>query len=680
MTRILRPTAGRNRRKISFLPSALILSFSLLAMFMLAGCSRKKFGQPEVYRLVDHLDQVEFLASPFPELIPGEKPLASKDKTDKILDGRKRLIESLIEPVYWVAITSHPLLLKFTKTPVLPQEVGQRTRNVLVAPPKTVFRTQQKIAAGSVLEFGLGVLNARFEDLKGGIQFRILASGPSADTPRVLYSRTLQPGLQPRDQRWIDSRVDLKDFAGQKIWLTFETAESGVEESPSPFVSAWVNPVILKKPAAPRLSVILISLDTLRPDHLSCYGYGRPTSPHLDSLAREGVLFKNAISQAPYTLPSHMSMLTSLYPSFHGVNFVENGVALEEGVPTLADFFYRQGYRTWAITSGGQMNHSYGFFNGFETYIEYWISTDDLERKVGETIAFLDDHRDGGVFVFFHAYGTHTPYRPRPPYNIFVDPDYKGPADGELTAIVNLNKSTAPIDREDVEHVIALYDGTIRQVDEAIGRLLDYLKESGQNQRTLVVITSDHGEEFLEHHKIGAHSHTLFDELLRVPLIFCGPGIPARDSAVEEQVQSIDIAPTLLELARIDPGRAKFQGRSLLSLIQGRRKGQIETYAFSERLPADDTHWRSVRTPGYKFILLQDVQDGTSKNYFFFDLLKDPGEQKSLVLSPGRRKDWEDRIQFLIEANRRSLLRAPGKKRALDSKTLEILRALGYIR
>jgi len=648
-------------------------------MLVLINCSQKKFDQPAVFRLVDHLDQVEFVASPFPELILGEKSLTPKDKTDKILDGRKRLIENLIEPVYWAPMTSHPLVLKFTKTPVLEREVAQHTRNVLVAPPKTVFRTHQKIAEGSVLEFGLGVLNARFKDLKGGVQFRILASEPSADIPRVLYSRTLQPGLQPRDQRWIDSHVDLKDFAGRKIWLTFETAESGVEESPYPFVSAWANPVILKKSASPRLSVILISLDTLRPDHLSCYGYGRPSSPRLDNFAREGVLFRNAISQAPYTLPSHVSMLTSLYPSFHGVNFVENGVALEDGVPTLADFFYRQGYRTWAITGGGQMNHSYGLFNGFENYIEYWISTDDLERKVEETIAFLDNHKDGGVFVFFHAYGAHTPYRPRPPYNIFVNTDYKGPADGELATIAKLNKSTAPMDQKDVEHVIALYDGTIRQVDDGIGRLLDYLKESGQNRRTLVVITSDHGEEFLEHHKMGTHSHTLFDELLRVPLIFWGPGIPARDSAVEEQVQSIDITPTLLELARIDPGRAKFQGRSLLSLIQGKRKGKVETYAFSERLPADDTHWRSVRTPNYKFILLQDVKDGRSLNYFFFDLLKDPGEQKSLVLSPGRRKAWEDRIQFLIEANRRNLLRAPGKKRTLDSKTLEILRALGYI-
>ncbi len=144
-------------------------------------------------------------------------------------------------------------------------------------------------------------------------------------------------------------------------------------------------------------------------------------------------------------------------------------------------------------------------------------------------------------------------------------------------------------------------------------------------------------------------------------------------------MHSIDITPTLLDLASIDPGGAKFQGRSLLSLIQGKKKGQTETYAFSERLPADDTHWRSARTPGSKFILFQDVKDGTSQNYFFFDLHKDPGEQKSLVLSPGRRKEWEDRIQFLIEANRRNLLRAPEKKRALDSKTLEILRALGYI-
>jgi arylsulfatase A-like enzyme len=678
MSQIQCPASARKHKTVVPWSSALALGFSLLALLVLTGCNSKK-SSTHIFRLIDHLDQVEFLASPFPELIPGGKTSAAADKIKKILDKRKQLVETLIEPGYWAALASHPLALKCTKFHVLPREVGLSTRDVFVAPPQTVFRIQRKISAGSVLEFGLGILNARTEDLKGAIQFKILASSTSTGLPRVIYSRTLPPGILRRDQCWIDSRVDLKDFTDQTIWLTFETAESGVKESPSPFVSAWVNPVIIEKPAAPRLSVILISLDTLRPDHLSCYGYGRPTSPHLDNLAKEGVLFKTAISQAPYTLPSHMSMLTSLYPSFHGVNFVEDGVALDESVPTLADFFYRQGYRTWAITGGGQMDRSYGFSRGFENYIQYTARTEDLEKKVGETIAFLEDHKDGDVFVFFHVYGTHVPYHPRSSYNIFVDPDYEGPADGEIATIANLNKNIASIDKNDVEHVIALYDGTIRQTDEAIGRLLDYLKDSGLDQRTLVIVTSDHGEELLEHSKIAVHSHTLFDELLRVPLIFRGPGIPARDSALEEQVQSIDITPTILELARIDPGRAKFQGRSLLSLIQGKRKGKAEKYAFSERLPSDDTHWRSVRTPNYKFILLQDVKDGTSMNYFFFDLLKDPGEQKSLVLSPGRRKAWEDRIQFLIEANRRNLLRAPEKKRTLDSKTLETLRALGYI-
>lgn len=205
-------------------------------MLVLSSCGQKKFAKPDVFRLIDHLDKVEFVASPFPELIPGKKRLEAKDRTEKILARRNQVIESLIEPIYWEKIAVHPLVLKFTKIPVLRQEVGQRTKNVLVVPPKTVFRIRRKIAAGSVLEFGLGVLNARFEDLHGGIQFRILASGSSADNPRIVYSRTLQPRLEPRDLRWIDALVDLKDFAGEKIWLTFETAESGGEASPAPFI------------------------------------------------------------------------------------------------------------------------------------------------------------------------------------------------------------------------------------------------------------------------------------------------------------------------------------------------------------------------------------------------------------------------------------------------------------
>ncbi len=416
-------------------------------------------------------------------------------------------------------------------------------------------------------------------------------------------------------------------------------------------------------------------MDTLRADHLGCYGYQRDTSPTLDQMARQGVLFKSAVSQAPYTLPSHMSLLTSLYPSFHKVNKPRQSY-LNPEITTLAEILYNQGYRTWAIAGGGQISQAYGFADGFEAYNAYSSLQGDVNRKVRETIRFLDQEKENNFFIFFHSYQIHSPYTPPPPYDEMFGADYHGSIDGEIETIEAINKGSIEITQADLDRIISLYDGEIRESDDSLAELFDYLKREGLESNTLVIFTSDHGEEFGEHGKVGTHSRTLYDEVIRIPLIFKLPGTIVLGRTVEEQVQSVDIVPTLLDLAGVDY-RGNLQGTSLTKWLTSETGVGDPTYAFGERLGADGNILRSVRDKRFKYIF-RDNRKTEGKEHFYFDLEKDPGEQEGIPLSPDRLRELAQKLSFLIEEDESN--RSRERSRQVDEKTLDALRELGYIK
>jgi arylsulfatase A-like enzyme len=455
--------------------------------------------------------------------------------------------------------------------------------------------------------------------------------------------------------------------------MTSASDETTARENPS----AWINPVFIEPNTEKKVNVILISFDALRADHLSSYGYFRETSPNIDRLAQEGVLFRNTIAQAPYTVSSHMSLLTSLYPSFHTVNTLEEGY-LPPFIPTLAEILYNNGYRTWSTTGGGQIHHRFGFSKGFETSIENQAREKDVERKVNEIINFLENERDNNLFIFLHTYKVHSPYSPQPPFDTLFDPDYQGPIDGAIETLRKINTNEIPCSERDKEHIIALYDGEIRDADKGLARLIDYLERTSLAKNTLIIITADHGEEFGEHGKIGAHSHTLYDELLKVPLILRLPGVLPEGKAIATQVQSIDILPTILDITGVRWKKPNFQGKSLWPLIQAKKKIRWEEAAFSERLASDGNHWRSFRTPSCKYIFRTAKKRGKTE-HFYFDLDQDPSEKKSLELDALLTQKMFGKIEFLLEAEKKNAV-LQGKKQKLDEKTLETLRALGYIR
>jgi arylsulfatase A-like enzyme len=510
-------------------------------------------------------------------------------------------------------------------------------------------------------------------DKTGGITFAILAEDLKNGNKKIVYSHTLHPHENLKDRRWLKGQVDLSAYRGRPVSLEFKTDLDG----PSPIgpSAAWANPVLAAKDAKPRHpNIVLISADTLRADHLGCYGYPRKTTPALDRLTARSVRFERAVSQAPYTLSSHMSILTSLYPSFHKVNRIEAD-RLDSAILTLAEAMYNGGYRTWAVTGGGQVGSDYGFAEGFESYLEFTSRKDDVRQKVAETIRFMDENPEAPVFIFFHTYKPHPPYRPRPPYDTMFDPEYTGTIDGEISTITAINDGKIRASRADLDHLIALYDGAIREMDDQLNELFVYLQEKETERDSVILFTSDHGEDFGEHGQYGVHSHTLFQELVSIPLVIQVPRMHSTGLSIPDQVQAIDIYPTILELAGVKPPDS-IQGRSLLSLLKTGKRNSRPKPAFSERIPTDTPRIRSSRTPNYSYFFMEDKEDGKN-DHLYFNLRRDPLEQRNLELPDDRVRALFKEILFLVEEGKK---RGKTQGSRMDPETVEILRTLGYIR
>jgi arylsulfatase A-like enzyme len=432
-----------------------------------------------------------------------------------------------------------------------------------------------------------------------------------------------------------------------------------------------------------KVNLILMSVDTLRPDHLGCYGYARDTSPSIDRLAREGALFRNAVSQSPWTLPSHASMFTSLYSREHGV--VRDDRSLAPRFDTLAEYVKDRGYRTAAFTGGGYMHRRFGLSQGFEVYEDtYADSTGTYQPFLdvhwsafrGMMLDWLEKNSGEPFFLFIHSYDVHKPYNPPARFVIPWYPECRGEiisfTGHDILVVKEENRQAeripvASLTPSQRDHVISHYDGEIRQLDEEIGILLRELERLGVLDETIVVLTSDHGEQFLEHGGLG-HRNTLFEEEMKVPLIVRIPSMIMAGTAVDEPVGLIDLMPSLLELLGVTHG--KLHGRSFLPLLVGHGKnGEI----FAEY---EEAGLSMVRKGNHKLIAAAG-----GRPLFLFDLALDPAEQENL-----RDRDFgkthelsallEERLASFGKAEKvEEAPEAPGENEYLRDQ----LKALGYI-
>lgn len=413
-----------------------------------------------------------------------------------------------------------------------------------------------------------------------------------------------------------------------------------------------------------RPDVLLISIDTLRADHLGCYGYPLETSPNLDRFAREeAIVFEQSVSQAPATIPSHASLFTSVIPPRHGL-FAQSGSRISKATPTIPEILARAGYATRSWNGGGQVRGGLGFGRGFERYES--LRDERFADVVDRAVAWLrEDPPDRPFFLFLHTYEVHAPYTPLLEHLDRFDQGYEGPLPIHLTPHLLGEITAHPEDYTDADrrHVVHTYDAEIHSMDAAFGRLVAFLRKTGRLDRMLVLFTSDHGEEFGEHGAVGLHARSLYEELVRVPLLLKLPGGRGAGRRVDAQVQGIDVMPTILAAAGVPPPPTA-EGVDLAEVLEGRvdpdRPAVAQRWSRDRRLPI------SVRTRRWK---LHDQK--------LFDLRDDPRETRD------RAAEEPEELARLraIQARARAAKPYPAESRtAIDPETREQLRQLGYVK
>ena len=426
--------------------------------------------------------------------------------------------------------------------------------------------------------------------------------------------------------------------------------------------------------AAPPPSVVLVVGDTLRADKLSCMGGPEGLTPYLDRIAAEGVRFEQARSHAPWTLPSTASLLTSLHPEEHGAGGrLGQFTQLDGEVRTVVRSFRDRGYRTHAIVNVLFLDPGlFGVTRDFESVDQQAFQTNVEVRAADATtraaLEWIDAHGDEGpFFLMVHYFDPHCVYAPPRAFRErWAEPADR---DGEWTfgtrpQMVAIRDGELSPAAATIRRAEALYNGEVAYLDAQIGRLDDGLAARGHRDGLVLAVTADHGEEFLDHGGF-EHGHTLYDELVRVPLLLRAPG-RLSPAVVDAPVRHIDLAPTLCELCDL-PQPTQFVGRSLLPLIDGGAAAPRPTLSHGNMWARPQTSWTSE---GWKLI----VREGAAPQ--LFHVADDPRELRDLA---GAEPEQVARLAAeleAVEAGMRALRR--GAAADLDPETRRVLSGLGY--
>ena len=426
-------------------------------------------------------------------------------------------------------------------------------------------------------------------------------------------------------------------------------------------------------------SVVFVILDAGRADHLGAYGYARGTTPHLDRLAREGVVFERAFTPAVYTLGAMSSVWTSQYPDRHHAD-VSFAARLPKGRLTLAELLGAQGIHTAGFVSNVIAGSFNGFDRGFAEFHEVWRdqATSDAGGLARTVPAWIAGQAGRRFFAYVHFREPHSPYDPPPPFDTRFGPDgaipkaaRRAPGDGWITEV---NQGRRPLSAAEKDHLVRLYDGNLAFADEVVGQIRAALEKAGLLERTVVIVSSDHGEGLFEHGWIG-HNVQLYDESMQVPLIVrlpAGKG-PAAGTRLGTLTDLLDVAPTIADLFGV-LGRGgsdrQFQGRSLLPTLTG---------AGGEAAILSRTVWErpryALRDAAYKFIY--DTRTGEEELY---DLARDPGETKNLVGSDPLRAAWSRQaLHHWMAGAAREATSGTLSPARLSREQCENLKALGYV-
>ncbi len=403
------------------------------------------------------------------------------------------------------------------------------------------------------------------------------------------------------------------------------------------------------------MNILIIAIDTLRAQQMSCYGYERRTTPAIDELASEGVLFEQMICSAIPTQPSFTTIYTGMHPMSHGIVANGGSAVLPRGVPLLPEILLKAGWTTCAVDN---LAHSKPWFHkGYEFYIDPSLRRPlrlsvTCEQQNRRAVEFLNQCGSERFFLFVHYWDPHTPYFPPKRYRTMF---YEG---DEATATDPQNEALEPLWRHplgqrwrdtwlklpegritDPEYIRALYDGSVRYADDGVNALLSALDASGQAENTLVVLMGDHGE-CLGEHGIWYDHHGLFDENMRVPFILRAPGQLPSGVRINSAVQTIDAAPTILDAVGIEP-HSSMDGQSLLSTIDPSLT-QLPPYEEPERVIASECTWQAkwtLRKPDARLILARSIDFYGSPPRELYDRIHDPKETRNIADEQPERAD-----------------------------------------
>lgn len=430
------------------------------------------------------------------------------------------------------------------------------------------------LAAGSTLRMAVGI------DPANRTPWTLRARAESADgLNRKIWSKTFDPLTE--GGRWVPFNLPLDGLPDPPLSIVLEADQA----DPAAGLAWWGDPRIEVPSGEEPMNVVIIMLDTLRADRMSAYGFERPTTPFLERwAASDAVVFENVVAPAPWTLPSHVSIFTGLNAIRHGVN---HHMTIPDSMDFLAEHFRNSGYTTAAITGGGILRPHYGFAQGFDRF-SFWSdanSTNELAEGTRSAERYLEEHRDLPFFLFFHTYEIHYPHRKRQPFydNLAAEIPEEKLADGRvkmlpptIQGLVSEGNSFAyrmpgqqqwstPLKPEQVEAVRTMYDSAIAYTDSKIQTLFRTLRRLDLKRKTLIIVTSDHGEALGEDGRAG---HSFLDDYnLMVPLIIEVPGRRYAGRRVEHQVRLIDLMPTILDLTAL-PEVDDTDGTSLVPLME----------------------------------------------------------------------------------------------------------------
>jgi arylsulfatase A-like enzyme len=512
-------------------------------------------------------------------------------------------------------------------------DVQGRHRRAIIAPPPARVRFRVDVPAGATLRFGIGADPGDGDAEAGAVRFAVAVDGAER------FARVLHPAERKRERRWFDEEISLRASADRAVDIDLITRPVDAA-APVGGTAGFSAVRVVREVSRPRAAataarpnVLFLMVDTLRADRLGCYGAEPTLSPTLDALAARGTLFEQAVAQSAWTLPSVASIFTGLHPRSHGVVGISDHVArtgsadtdarepdassLSEEIRTLAQRAQDAGITTVGVSANPLVSRATNLARGFETFVEFgyggrarpWRRADEINAIF---LGWLSLNGENRFFAYLHYMDVHGPYDPppayRPPRPAGVRPAV---ASGEVSTLarkVNAGRDVRLTPTE-IAYLRALYDAQIRHWDDELRRLLDALAGAGLRERTVVVVAADHGETFLEHGRL-KHGVQLYDELIRVPLIVRGPGVPA--ARVGEQAQGIDLLPTIgailgLEASPAGPGQNLLAGPREAAAVSETRWGVAADGRTTELVSMRTRQWKLIHAPALGAFELYDL-------------------------------------------------------------------------